>query len=92
MKGNMTHIDWKYFKEEETPEQQLVTAPLENQDGMPVYCSETLKWYEESWDVPEEEKNYFTSMSRAFYNMLYKVLTEGAPLEITPEQVRQQIA
>ncbi len=92
LKGNMTHIDWKYFKEEETPEQQLVTAPLENQDGMPVYCSETLKWYEESWDVPEEEKNYFTSMSRAFYNMLYKVLTEGAPLEITPEQVRQQIA
>jgi hypothetical protein len=31
-------------------------------------------------------------MSRSFYDMLYKTLTKGAPLEITPQQVRQQIA
>ena len=28
----------------------------------------------------------------AFYAMLYRTLTEGAPLEITPQHVRQQIA
>ena len=27
-----------------------------------------------------------------FYAMLYRTLTEGAPLEITPQHVRQQIA
>jgi len=31
-------------------------------------------------------------MSKQFYSHLYKTLTEGAPLVITPEQVRQQIA
>ena len=31
-------------------------------------------------------------MSAAFYSMLHRTLTEGAPLEITPQQVRQQIA
>ena len=30
-------------------------------------------------------------MSRCYYNHLYKVLREGAELQITPEQVRVQI-
>ena len=90
--GTMTHIDWKYFKEEEAPKQQLILEPLEKPDGTPAYCGEELKWYEESWDIPDEEKNLFQTMAKAFYNMLYKTLTEGAPLEVTPLQVRQQIA
>ena len=28
----------------------------------------------------------------AFYAMLHRSLTEGAPLEVTPQEVRQQIA
>jgi scyllo-inositol 2-dehydrogenase (NADP+) len=92
LKGSMTHIDWKYFRAEEAPEQRLITEPITKDDGTPAYCHEELKWYEESWDVPEEQKNLFNVMARAFYNMLYKTLTEGAPLEITPQQVRQQIA
>jgi hypothetical protein len=31
-------------------------------------------------------------MSKAFYDHIYKVLTEGAPLVMTPEQVIPQIA
>ena len=31
-------------------------------------------------------------MAGAYYAMLHRTLTEGAPLEITPQQVRQQIA
>ena len=31
-------------------------------------------------------------MAGAFYAMLHRAFTEGAPLEITPQQVRQQIA
>ena len=31
-------------------------------------------------------------MAQSFYEMLYKTLTENVPLEITPQEVRQQIA
>ncbi|HHY23752.1 MAG TPA: Gfo/Idh/MocA family oxidoreductase [Clostridiaceae bacterium] len=92
LKGSMTHIDWKYFKEEEAPTQQLITEPLEKPDGTPAYCGETLKWYEGSWDVSEENKNLFNTMAGSFYDMLYRTLTEGAELEITPQEVKQQIA
>jgi hypothetical protein len=33
-----------------------------------------------------------SNMSQALYRMLYRSLTTGAPLEITPQQVRRQIA
>jgi len=92
LKGTMTHIEWKYFKEEEAPEQKLIMEPLNTPEGKPAYCSEQLKWYEENWSVPEEQKNLFSTISSGFYNMLYNTFTTGAPLEITPEQVRQQIA
>lgn len=92
LKGTMKEMQWKYYRPEEAPEQQLINTPLSSEDGNPAYCSEKLKWYEESWTVPEEQKDLFSTISGGFYNMLYKVLTEGAPLEITPQQVRQQIA
>jgi scyllo-inositol 2-dehydrogenase (NADP+) len=89
--GTMQHIDWKYFKLEEAPLQKLITTPLMKEDGTPAYCAEQLKWYENSWDVPEEQKNLFNATSEAYYNMIYKTMSEGAPLEITPAQVRRQI-
>lgn len=92
LKGSMTHIDWKYFKPEEAPEQKLIREPLVTPEGEPAYPVEQLKWYEESWDVSDKQKDLFAAISKGFYDMLYKALAEGAPLEITPQQVRQQIA
>ena len=92
LKGSTEHLDWKYFKQEEAPEQHLIKTPLSKEDGTPAYCGEKLKWYEESWDNTEEHKDLFNYLSYRFYNMLYKTMTEGEKLEITPEQVRQQIA
>lgn len=92
LKASTTHAEWKYFIPEEAPERQLIREPLANEDGLPAYCGEKLKWYEYSWDIPEEQKDLFHTMSSRFYSMLYKSLTEGAPLVITPQQVRQQIA
>ncbi|HHT26415.1 MAG TPA: Gfo/Idh/MocA family oxidoreductase [Firmicutes bacterium] len=92
LNGNMKHIDWKYFKPEEAPEQKLISEPLFKEDRTPAYCGEKLTWYEESWDVPERQSDLFHTISGAYYSMLYKTLTEGAPLEVTLEQVRQQIA
>lgn len=92
LKGSMDHVEWKYFNPAEAPEQHLITTPLMQADGTPAYCGEQLKWYEESWDLPKDQKILFNVISKAFYDMLYKTLTEDAPLEITPAQVRQQIA
>jgi len=86
--GNMTHIDWKYFKPEEAPEQHLIREPLPG----PSYCSEKLTWYEDSWDVPEAQKDLFNSMAAQFYDNLYDALTKGTSLIAKPEHVRQQVA
>jgi len=88
LSGTMTHMKWKYYKPEEAPEKHLIREPLPG----PSYCSDNLTWHEFEWTVPEEQKDLFNTMAAAFYENLYKALTEGAPLEVTPEHVRQQIA
>ncbi len=92
LKGDMTHIDWKYYRPEEAPPQKLIKTPLMKPNGDPAYPVEQLKWYEEKWDVPEEQKDLFATISRSFYGMLHRALVDGVPLEVTPQQVRQQIA
>lgn len=85
--GTANHLDWKYYKLEEAPDQHLTREPLEGRQ----YCREDLTWHEESWDIPEEQKNWFGWMAQQFYGNLYEALTKGAPLAIPPEQVRRQI-
>lgn len=88
LKGTANHIDWKYYRPEEAPEQHLIREPLPDRK----YCSEQLTWHEESWDLPEERKDWMQYMTREFYTHLYETIVNGAPLVIPPEQVRQQIA
>lgn len=85
------HLEWSYFIPAEAPEQKLVLEPIQNKDGTPVYCKETLKWYKESWDVPEELKDQYADASRGYYDSLYETLAMGAPAEVTLEQLRQQV-
>jgi scyllo-inositol 2-dehydrogenase (NADP+) len=92
LKGSMDHIDWMFFKSEEAPKQSFIRTPLINKEGTPAYCSEQLKWYERSWDVPEEQEDQDAYMCKSFYDMIYRNLTEDIALEITPAQVRRQIA
>lgn len=90
--GTMEHIEWKYYIPEEAGTVTLQEAPLAKEDGSPTYCSEKIEYKEESWDVPESEKDLFNSMAGRFYNNLYDVLVNGAALAVTPEEVCQQIA
>ncbi|NLM77592.1 MAG: Gfo/Idh/MocA family oxidoreductase [Ruminococcaceae bacterium] len=92
LKGNMQRIDWKYFILEEAPPQQLIRTPLKKPDGTPAYCSEQLTWHEDAWDLPQEQKDLFETIATTYYKRLYKALTENSPLDITPQQVRRQIA
>ena len=90
LKGNTTKLEWKYFKPSEAPKIKLTERPLTKPDGTPAYCREDLKWHTGTWEQPAADKA--KSMGAQFYDMLYKTLAKGAPLEITPEQVRRQIA
>ncbi|MBM4032888.1 MAG: Gfo/Idh/MocA family oxidoreductase [Planctomycetes bacterium] len=86
--GTTTEMKWKWFNPAKAPKRALIREPLPNRQ----YCSEQLPWVEKAWTVPPKLANMFGYMSAQFYRHLYKTLTEGAPLVITPEQVRQQIA
>lgn len=92
LKGGMTEMEWRYFKPSEAPKRRATTVPIHKPDWTPAYCGETLNWYTEKWTVPEEQKGLFQTLGVAFYTMLHAHMTQGAPLVITPAQVRQQIA
>ena len=86
--GDTAHIEWKWFDPAQAPAQHLIREPLPG----PSYCSEKLPWQQDAWDQPTEVANLFHHMSGRFYDCLHKTLTEGAPLAVTVEQVRRQIA
>jgi predicted dehydrogenase len=90
LKSDTRTAQWEYYDPLTAPEQKLITTPLHREDGTPAYCSDALEWIKEEWNPTETD--LFNSMSHSFYSMLYQTLTEGKPLEITPQQVRQQIA
>jgi len=104
LKGTRSSLEWRTFKRSEAPRQKLITAPLCKPDGTPAYPHEELQWHLGAWPVAPAAKDTGAAYSPAaapkqaasatavFYTMLYKTLTRGAPLEITPEQVRRQIA
>ncbi|MFO7975322.1 MAG: Gfo/Idh/MocA family oxidoreductase [Candidatus Hydrogenedentota bacterium] len=92
LSGTMRALEWRYYLPKEAPKKRLRKRPLSDANGNPVYCSDDLKWHKKTWTVPKSKRDLFNTLSRAFYTMLYKTLTRGAPLEITPQEVRQQIA
>jgi scyllo-inositol 2-dehydrogenase (NADP+) len=90
LKGNTSRLEWEYYDPQAAPELKLITTPLNRPNGTPAYCSDSLTWHKGEW--APEGIGLFESMSGAFYSMLYRVFTANQPLEITPQQVRQQIA
>lgn len=91
LSGDTRRLEWQYYDPAAAPPLQLITAPIHKPDGTPAYCSDSLEWQREEWTSPQGQ-GLFETMSGTFYSMLYRTLTEGAPLEITPQQVRRQIA
>ncbi|MCC2683552.1 MAG: oxidoreductase [Paenibacillaceae bacterium] len=88
LRASANKMEWKYFVPEEAPEQVLTRTPIINADGQPAYCRETLPWQEHSMDLKAKEG---VKKEEAFYRMFYQAIANGAPLEVTPQQVRVQI-
>lgn len=77
-------IRWKYFDPAKVPPLVLDTRPTPDRS----YNSEELPWHEESCQVAED----FGAWERQLYRDLYATLRQGAPLAITPQSVRRQVA
>jgi len=92
MKATTGAAEWRYFKLSEAPKQKLIRTPIVNAEGLPAYVSEALKWHTDKWEVPPAQADLYGGMAGEFYAGLYRTLTAGKPLEITPQQVRRQIA
>ena len=82
-------VEWKYFLPELEAPRPLILTPLEKEDRSPAYCGETLTWYENSFKISGDP---FANASAGYYEMLYRHLTLGEPLEVLPEHSRKQIA
>lgn len=85
--GDHGHLEWKYFKPEEAPEQHLVSEPMPDRK----YCAEELKWYNDAWDSTKEELHFDFRVEK-FYDALYETMVNGHPLVVTVPQIRRQIA
>ncbi len=77
-------VRWKYFDPAEVPPLVLDTQPTSDRS----YNREDLPWHEESCELVSD----FGSGVRQLYRDLYATIRLGAPLVITPESVRRQIA
>ena len=88
LSGGPAGLAWRYYDPQKVPEQMLIRSPLPG----PSYCREELKMIEQSWAPNEDEQDAFTYMSNAYYDVVFAALREAAQPEITPQQVRVQIA
>lgn len=90
LKATMGTVEWKYFDPAEAEKREVIPTPLADADGFPIYCSETLPWKEEKAEM--DPAGPFNAAVYSYYKMTYEHLVNGRPTEITPKQVRQQIA
>lgn len=84
--GGPSGLRWKYYNWDEAPRQEMWPGWSDDRK----YCHEQLPWKEESWSPPQDT-DAFQSLSKAFYDNIYEVLTRGAELVVKTEQVRRQI-
>ena len=88
LKATSSEIEIKYFDPKTAPKQKHIVTPLENEDGTPAYCTETLDWKTETFEIVGD---VFDKGSEDYYNMIYDYLVNGKEMEITPYQVLKQL-
>ena len=83
--GDENRLEWKYVDWSKMPPRPVDTDPTA---ANRQYCPEQYEWIEESWDRSADAP----PKSVPFYDDLYETIRNGAPLVITPRNVRRQIA
>lgn len=94
--ANRTSYKMKYYLDEENEKRPVIEESLKNAEGLPVYCGEKLVTHEEegnfgsgfdstSHSGKKAAIGEFDTVTKAFYDGLYKTLTEAAPLPVPVE-------
>lgn len=91
MKVYSSKIQYKYFDPEECPMFALEHKSLHNPDGSPAYCTNNIKWKEETIALDPDMMNVFGKCSSRFYHDWYEHLVNGAELYMKPEHIKHQI-
>ncbi|MBO4304055.1 MAG: Gfo/Idh/MocA family oxidoreductase [Lentisphaeria bacterium] len=87
-----TEVSWKYCIKEELPENHLKLDTLEGAGRLPTYSGGPSPiYYENKWNPPIDNCG-FDYMGSIYYQNIYEAILHGAPLKVTWEQVRRQIA
>lgn len=101
--ANRKSYKMKYYIDSENVPRPVIEGALKNEKGLPIYCSEQLATHEETGDFSvgfdstahsgqAAALGEFDVMSKAFYDGLYKTLTEGAPLPVPVEYAAQVVS
>ena len=83
--GSGGRLQWKYVDFDKLPARPVDRNPTPDRS----YNAEQLPWKETTWERPADTP---AKKGIPFYKDLYETLRQGAPLAITPESVRRQIA
>lgn len=78
----------KYIVDGENPEQPVQPEFLRDENGLPMYCREQLKFHEEEGSVTGTA---FAAATASFYEMMYESLVNGAELKVKPENIAKLV-
>ena len=82
MKLTPQAYEMTYIQDGENPERPVVETFLKDDNGNPIYCSEKLIKHEESGTF---DGDAFNTGTASLYEQLYRAITEGKPMDVTPE-------
>ena len=85
LKGTTNHLEWKSVDWSAMPQRPVERTPTPGRS----YNSEKLEWQTEEWERGTQSDE---NLTEAFYRSFAHSVREGAPLDISPQSVRQQIA
>jgi hypothetical protein len=78
-----------YIKDGENPERPVIEEFLKNEEGEPIYCGEQLIKHTEG---DKFNGTAFDVGTAKLYQQLYFKITEGRPMEVTPEMTAKIIS
>ena len=78
----------KYIVDGENPEQPVQPDFLRDEEGLPMYCKEQLKFHKEEGSVTGTA---FVAATASFYEMMYDSLVNGAELKVKPENIAKLV-
>ena len=88
-KATPAAYEMTYIKDGENPDRPVIETFLQNEAGNPVYCSENLIKHQES---DKFNGTAFDVGTATLYKQLYYKITEGTPMEVTPEMAAAVIS